>query len=434
MTARIAQVVLVVGLAWSAARGMAAENWTQWRGTNRDGVVLDVAPRKVWPAELEQKWSAEVGLGHSSPVVAGERVFIFTREGDQEVVRALRQADGKEVWRKSYPAPYEVSPPAAGHGKGPKSTPVVADGRLFTLGISGILSAWDAETGELKWRKEFSKQFKHTSPLYGAAMSPLVDHGRLIVHVGGHDSGALMALDVADGEEAWSWPDDGPAYSSPIVAELSGTRQIITQTQNACVGVSAENGALLWRIAYKTDFDQNAITPIVYEQSIICSGYNRGIDRYRIEKEGDEWMTDKIWENKEVSLYMSSPVVSGERLFGFSHRQKGQLFAIDITTGRTLWTSDGRMADNAALVRTGDVLWALTTQAELILFRDSEKQFDPLARYKVAETPTWAHPVIATGSVIIKDERKLIKWKIPTSPMPPATGADRAGLSSNRRG
>ncbi len=100
-------------------------------------------------------------------------------------------------------------------------------------------------------------------------------------------------------------------------------------------------------------------------------------------------MTDKIWENKEVSLYMSSPVVSGERLFGFSHRQKGQLFAIDITTGRTLWTSDGRMADNAALVRTGDVLWALTTQAELILFRDSEKQFDPLARYKMAETPTW---------------------------------------------
>ena len=138
-------------------------------------------------------------------------------------------------------------------------------------------------------------------------MSPLVDHGRLIVHVGGHDQGPLIALDVADGEVAWTWDGDGPAYSSPIVAELSGTRQIITQTQNACVGVAAETGELLWKIAYKTEFDQNAVTPVVYEQSVICSGYNRGIDRYRIEKQGDEWLTDRIWDNKEVSLYMSTP-------------------------------------------------------------------------------------------------------------------------------
>jgi outer membrane protein assembly factor BamB len=434
MTARIARVLFGVALAWSAGATQAAENWSQWRGANRDGVALEVAPRKVWPQELERKWELEVGLGHSSPIVVGDKVYVFSRQGEQEVIRAMQQSDGKELWKHSYPAPYEVNPQAAGHGKGPKSTPLVADGRLFTLGISGILTCWDAESGEPKWRKDFAKQFKNTSPLYGTAMSPLVDHGRLIVHVGGHDEGSLIALDVADGEVAWHWDGDGPAYSSPIVAELSGTRQIIAQTQNSCVGVSAESGALLWKIAYKTDFDQNSVTPVVYEQSVICSGYNRGIDRYRIEKDGDEWVTDKIWGIKEVSLYMSSPVTSGERLFGFSHRQKGQLFAIDITTGRTLWTSDGRLGDNAALVRTGDVLWALTTQAELILFRDSDKQFDPLARYKVSDTPTWAHPVIGPGSVLIKDEQKLIKWKIQVPTMPPSAGSGRPGLSSDRRG
>ena len=440
MIARMARVALGGGLVWIAGLSLAvqaaaADNWSQWRGANRDGVALEVSPRKVWPSELEKKWQIEVGIGHSSPVVQGDKVvFSFARQGEQEVVRAISLAEGKELWRKSYPAPYEVSPPAAGHGKGPKSTPVLADGRLFTLGISGVLSCWDAESGDLKWRKEFSKQFKHTSPLYGTAMSPLVDHGRLIVHVGGHDSGALLALDVADGEVAWSWDGDGPAYASPIVAELAGTRQVITQTQNATVGVAADNGALLWKIPFKTEFDQNSVTPVVYEQSIICSGYNRGIERFRIEKEGDEWLTDNIWGNKEVSLYMSSPVTSGERLFGFSHRQKGQLFAIDITTGRTLWTSDGRLGDNAALVRTGDVLWALTTQAELILFRDSAKGFEPLARYKVADTPTWAHPVIAPGSVIVKDEKKLTKWKIAAPPMPPAAGAQRAVAVPGPRG
>jgi hypothetical protein len=130
---------------------------------------------------------------------------------------------------------------------------------------------------------------------------------------------------------------------------------------------------------------------------------------------------------------MSTPVTSGQRLFGFSHRQKGQLFAIDITTGRTLWTSEGRMADNVALVRTGDVLWALTTQAELLLFRDSDKQFEQLARYKVSDTPTWAHPVIAAGSVIVKEETKLIKWKLQVPASPAAAGSNRA-ISSGGRG
>jgi outer membrane protein assembly factor BamB len=233
---------------------------------------------------------------------------------------------------------------------------------------------------------------------------------------------------------AWTWDGDGPAYSSPIIAELSGTRQIVTQTQNFCVGIAADNGELLWKIPYKTEFDQNSVTPVVYEQSVICSGYNRGIDRYRVEKQGDEWITDRIWENKEVSLYMSTPVTSGQRLFGFSHRQKGQLFAIDITTGRTLWTSEGRMADNVSLVRTGDVLWALTTQADLLLFRDSDKQFEQVARYKMAETPTWAHPVITTGSVIVKDETKLTKWKFQVPAPPAAAGSDRAVMSGGRRG
>ena len=434
MIARIVRATL--GIAWllSATWWAAAEEWPQWRGPNRDGVLQDVKPPLVWPQDLQQAWQAEVGSGYSSPVVSGERVFIFARQEDQEVVRALRLTDGKELWRRGYAAPYEVNPPAAGHGQGPKSTPLVADGRLYTLGISGILSCWNADSGELEWRRTFAKRFKRTAPAYGAATSPLMDAGKLIVHLGGDDQGELMAIDVAQGDVAWSSSGDGPAYASPIVAELSGRRQVITQTQTACVGVDAENGALLWKIPFRTDYDQNAVTPVVYGESVIFSGYNKGIHRYRVEREGEEWRTDQIWENREVSLYMSSPVILGERLYGFSHRQKGQLFALDITTGQTLWTGEGRLADNAALLRTGDVIWALTTQAELIVFRDSGKQFEPVARYKLSESPTWAHPVVAAGTVLVKDETRLTRWKLRSEPAPNTAGPARAGLSRNKRG
>ena len=276
---------------------------------------------------------------------------------------------------------------------------VYADGRLYTLGIGGILSCWNADTGELVWRRKFSQRFKNTAPLYGTAMSPLLDTGKLIVHLGGDDQGELMALDAATGDVQWSWDGDGPSYASPVVAQWSGTRQVVTQTQTAVVGIDLADGKLLWRIPFKTDFDQNAVTPVVVGESVILSGYNKGVHRFRLDKEGDDWNTDELWENKEVSLYMSSPVIDGERLYGFSHRQKGQFFAIDLATGQTLWTSEGRMADNAALVRTGNVIWALTTAGEMLLFRDSAETVRPgLARYHVADTPTWAHPAILSGS------------------------------------
>lgn len=394
----------------------AVEEWPQWRGPHRDGQVVGFNAPATWPKELQRRWQVEVGLGHSSPVAADQKIFVFSRRGDDEVLACLNPADGKELWQHGYPAPYQVNSVAALHGKGPKSTPVVAGGRVFTFGISGLLSCWDAKTGKLAWRREFSKQFEKTSPLYGAAMSPIVEADKCIVHVGGPDKGALVALDVKNGETLWSCAEDGPSYASPVVATLDDVRQVVTQSQKACLGVDLSDGKLLWRIPFQTEYDQNIVTPIEHEGSMIFSGINKGVDRYRIEKKDDEWETDNTWENKEVSLYMSSPVADGETLFGFSHRQKGQLFALDLTTGKTLWTSDGRLGDNASLVRTGKVLWALTTQGDLIVFKASEKQFEPLAHYRVAETPTWAHPVFLPAGVLVKDETKLTLWQFPKKP------------------
>jgi len=383
------------------------DNWPQWRGPNRDGVVSSFSPPKTWPETLRPVWKITVGIGHSSPVVVGPHVFVFSRQEDNEVASCFDLDTGKQLWRDSYPAPYVMNPAAAGHGKGPKSTPVVSDNKLYTLGVTGILSCYDAGTGKLLWRREFSKKSKETSPLYGTAMSPLVDRGLVIAHVGGNDSGALTAFDATTGEIRWSWTGDGPGYASPIVVEFGGVRQIVTQTQKYIVGISASSGQLLWEIPFETEYVQNSVTPVVYKQTLIFSGLDKGVFAINVALRGNKWATDKVWHNPDVSMYLNSPVVNGDFLYGLSHKRKGQFFCLDARTGKTMWTSTGREGDNAAILLGGQFLFLLTDAAELIVARVDPKQFEVLKKYSVAQSPTWAHPAIVGGRILIKDVSTL---------------------------
>lgn len=383
-----------------------ASDWPQWRGPHRDGVVEGFVEPKAWPEKLVRKWKIEVGEGHSSPVVAGGRIYLHSRQGEREVVTCLRPESGQTIWQEGYDAPYQVNPAAERHGKGVKSTPVVEDGRIFTFGINGILSCFDAATGKPQWRKEFG------APGFGTAMSPMLDRGLLIAHVGKNRSGALTAFDAKTGEVKWSWKGDGPAYASPILAELSGTRQLVTQSQNQIVSVDAASGKLLWSIPYTTAYEQNIVTPVLYRDMLIFSGISNGVMAVKAMQRGSQWTTETVWQTKDVSMYMNSPVVSGGLLFGFSHRNKGQFFCLDAASGSTRWTSEGRVADNAAMVAAGSVLLMLTTEGELIVARISAKGYEPLRKYTVAESPTWAHPVVVGEGVLIKDTKTLALWAL----------------------
>jgi outer membrane protein assembly factor BamB len=401
-----AGAALTAGLA--VAVGPSDPGWPQWRGPKRTGTAPDLAARMTWPDSLRPAWKANVGVGHSSPVVADGRVYLFAREGEDEVLQSFELATGKRVWRQAYAAPYTVNPAAFSHGPGPKATPTVSGGRVYTLGISGILSAFDAATGRVVWRKEFGKQFPSTSPLYGAAQSPLVDGGRVIVHVGGDGNGALTAFDVGTGAVAWAWKGDGPAFGSPVSAEIAGVRQIVTLTEKMVVGVAADSGRLLWSLPFTTEYTQNAVTPVVDGNIVYVSGLEHPVQALRmLAAKGGGWRSETAWENPDVSLYMSSPVLVDGRLYGFSHRRKGQLFCLDPATGKTIWLSDGRQGDNASLVAAGGAMLALTTEGELLVFETGGTSFKVLKRYAVADTPAWAHLAVVDGGVLVKDERSL---------------------------
>jgi outer membrane protein assembly factor BamB len=392
----------------SPPANVAAGDWPQWRGQARNGTVSGVTIPQAWPKGLKEQWKVTVGVGHSSPLVVDGKVYHHTRLGDEEVLLCLDAKMGKELWRSAgLPVSYEMNPAATGHGKGPKSTPVVSGGKVYTFGITGVLSCHDASNGKVIWRKEFSKQYPNTSPLYGTAMSPIVEDGLVIAHVGGHDKGALTAFDAATGAVKWSYDADGPAYSSPIVTTLAGVKQIVTFTQKELVGVNFATGKLLWKLLAKSSYDTNSVTPLVYKDTIIFSTEGQGMAAIRVVKKEASYAAQEVWRNADNELYMNSPVVEGKMLYGLSIKKRGQFFCLDADTGKTVWQSPGRMGENAAMLNAGQVLLLLTNDANLIVLKTGAQTYQPLAQYTVATSQTWAHPVFLGDRILVKDETTL---------------------------
>jgi outer membrane protein assembly factor BamB len=391
-----------------AAHAQSPAPWPHWRGPARDGIASAFTVPATWPAQLTKKWEVTVGAGHASPVIAGTRVILHSRQANREIVAAYDLETGKQLWQDGIEAPYTMNPAATGHGPGPKSTPAIAGNRVFTFGISGIFSAHDLNTGKLLWRKNAPP----APPEFGTATSPLVDGSNVIAFLGGQNAGALTALDAGTGAVKWEWKGDGPGYSSPVIGTFSGTRQVIVQSQNRLVSVDASTGQLLWELPIKTPYEQNSVTPLVLNDLVIYAGLENPTIALRITRTGNKWTPTPAWRNEDVSMYMSSPAVNGTTLFGLSNRNRGQFFAIDIATGKTLWTTKGREAENASIVRAGDYLLLATTNSELIVARASAARYEEVKRYVVADSAMWAHPAFAGRTIIVKDANKLIAWAL----------------------
>lgn len=384
-----------------------AQSWKQWRGANRDGVVKDFSAPTVWPKELKQVWKTPVGSGYSSPVVSKDRVWVHGLDGEEETVNCLDLKTGKLIWRKSYPAQFTKNQYATQMGKGPFATPVLHAGRLYTLGVNAVLSCFDAQSGELKWQKDFGKP--DTSKMFcGTAASPMIDGGNLIVYTGDDiRGGTMVALDLVSGKESWRWTGEGPGYASPIIASFAGVRQIVTMTDKSVIGVSAKDGQLLWRLAWPDEWNENIVTPLIYKNSLILSGVRKGTMAVEIVKTGDKFENRQLWHNRELTMYMNSPVLDGEHFFGMTNKRKGSLFCAEAATGKVLWSTEGREGANAAVLHTKDLLFILNNDAGLIVAKKNHNRFEQLAKYLVADTATYAHPIIFDKQILIKDDASI---------------------------
>jgi len=392
--------VIVVATVALYAQG-SSRDYVQWRGQQRDGSASAFVEPKQWPETLTRRWKVDVGEGYGTPLIVGDIVYVVTRLDGQEGVTAIDVSTGRQRWRSQYPAPYTPSQPAAAHGASPKATPLYHDGRIFTLGISGMVSAFDANSGKQLWQSAAPNE----APFYGAAVSPLAFRDLVIVHPG--DYGALTAFDTRSGAVKWT-AGSGGFFASPILVTLEQTPQVVSATQDFVIGVSSD-GRILWR--FPCDGKNGSTTPVLNNDTIIVNTPDRVI-AFRPRLRDGAWIVETMWEAKDVSTYLSTPVVVNDVLYGLSTKQRGQFYAIDAKTGQVLWLGTPREADNTAVAKAGQLLFLLNDDAELIVARANRKAFDPLARYVVADSATWAQPTISGDRIFIKDVNTLALWTL----------------------
>ncbi len=415
-TARSTGVALCVALLASSppgtARAAAGDEWPQWRGPARTGVLTaDQAPAS-WPQELRRGWSVEVGEGYSSPVAGEGRVFILSRNDPDEVVSSFDLSTGKVAWQQKYAAPFAKNPYAKSMAKGPYSTPLLAGGRLYTLGSTAILSAWNPATGNLIWRKDFSQSVDTSKLFCGTAMSPLQTKAGIIVHVGDDRGGTIAAFDPATGKELWTRKVRGPGYASPVEMTLQNTPQIVTMTTGSVIGVATASGELLWEFPFDDEWNENIVTPIPTSTGVIVSGVRQGTRLLTIAKSEKGWKAEQAWHTPDVTMYMSSPVLARGTLFGHSSKRKGQFVAMDPASGKLRWSTEGRNAMSASVVAAGDHLLFLTTESQLVVATLDADAFKEVRKYTVAASPTYAHPIVLRDRVIVRDGSSLTVWTV----------------------
>jgi outer membrane protein assembly factor BamB len=400
--------VVMVCVILICARCLFAQDWPQWRGSNRDGKVSGFNSPSQWPSELTLKWKKTVGSGDATPALVDNKLYIFTRQGDEEVIQCLNAGNGNEIWKEQYPA--QAVTGAASRHPGPRSSPAVANGKVVTIGVGGVLSCLDASNGKVLWRKD---PFPKKVPRFFTSMSPIIVDGMAIAHLGTQGDGAIIAYDLATGSEKWRWSEEGPDYGSPVLLTVAGTKQIVTPTEKSIVAIGVADGKLLWKLpSIPPRRAYNAATPIVDGQTVIYSAKGRGTKAIKVGKQGNAFITKELWVNPELGTQYNTPVLKDGLLFGLS--DGGNLFCINAENGQTAW-KDGTQYDRGgftSVVDAGSCLMALPSSSELIVYKPSKNQYQELAKIKVADTPIYSHPIISGSRIFIKDQESVALFTI----------------------
>jgi outer membrane protein assembly factor BamB len=352
------------------------------------------------------------------------RWFIFTSRigqpdlrdvtpGQSRNRRAISLDTGTEQWKDDYPTAYVSRPEAARVGMGPRSTPVVRRDRVFTFGATGVLSSYDAGTGKLRWRKHTSTEFDDAGLRYGVSMSPLIERDLLIAHIGHEQEGALAAYDSETGKAKWRIAGCSPSYSSPVVAEFANVRQVVVVCYRSVAGVALDAGRVLWEQRYEPLKYPHSLTPLVYGDTIVMSGYSKGLTSFRVSGDAPGWRVQQEWHNDAVSMSLSSPVIHGDYLYGLIDRNRGQFVCVDVQTGAVMWTSQGREGEMASVVGMGDQIIFMKDQGELVIANADPRGLNITARYALADGLTWPMPAIAAGQLIVRHGEELSRWEVP---------------------
>jgi outer membrane protein assembly factor BamB len=377
-----------------------------WRGINRDGKVEGFIAPASWPVQLAQVWKTQVGLGDASPVLVNNKLYLPTKKDSSEYLLCIDATTGKILWEANNNKSPVITGGPSSH-PGPRSTPYVTGGKVITIGAGGIVTCRNAETGKLIWQ---SDQYKEV-PQFFVAVSPLVTGNKVIAHLNGKEKGVIIALDINSGSEIWKLEGISSSYSSPVLMKAF-KNMVVVQAEKDLLGVSTDKGELLWKTPAPPESRfYNSTTPIVNGQNIIIAGQGSGARNLKITKEGDSFNVTEVWKNPEISVSFSTPVLKDGFIYGNESRL-GYLFCLNAETGAKCWVDTVKYNRFASVLDLGNIMTSLPANGQLIFFKPDHQSFKQIARYKIAETEVYAHPVISGNKIYVKDKEFLTCWSL----------------------
>lgn len=386
-------ILAAVLMATTAA--MAAD-WPQFRGPNADGVAPQAMMNADWKTHApKEMWRISMSDdGFAGPAVANGRLYIIDHKGDQDVVRCIGMADGKDLWTFAY---NDLANANFGFSR---ATPTVRDGKVYTVSYQGKVHCLDADTGKVVWKMDMVRQLGGQMPGWGFAQSPVIDGEKLIVCPGA-PTGSVVALDRNTGRVIWKSGTDKAGYSTPVIGMINGVKQYIVFSGTSLNGYG-EGGKLLWTVPWKTSYDVNAAQPIVLGNGVfISSGY--GIGCAIIQIEGNK--AKPIWKTPAMQQQFTSAIVHEGLIYGTT--DPGELVCLNPKTGQTLWRQGG--FEKGGVVATDAELIALTgNEGELVLTELSPKGYRELGRTRPVGGQSWTAPILADGRVIVRNKQALV--------------------------
>jgi outer membrane protein assembly factor BamB len=406
-------VLLSLLLTVPAAR---AADWPQWLGPRRDGTTAEkVAAWKEPPAKL---WSQPAGEGYSVPVAAAGRVFVHARVAGKEMeeLAAFDARTGKELWRSAYTrAPYFSL-----INTGPQATPCVVQGKVFTYGITGVLTCFDAATGKQLWQQDVFKKLDVKLPRFGVTCSPLVVGDRVLVSVGGKGN-AVVAFDTDKGEVAWKALDGPVSTASPIVflnrAKKGGSLEAVFVNGRSLVALNPFDGAISWEYPLTDQPLGTTPSPVAAGDVLLVSSNKTGGFGVRLAVEGETLKPSSAWKNGDLTGYFATPVAVGKEhaymlTTALLPQPASTLRCIDVKTGKELWSEPKVGTFQAGIIRTGDnKLLVLDDSGLLRLVEHDPKGYRELARLKAC-AGTMVNPSFSSGLLFVRDGKAVACWEL----------------------
>jgi outer membrane protein assembly factor BamB len=381
--------------------------WTDFRGPNRDGHYDEQPILDRWPGSgLKLLWRQPIGGGYASFTVAQGNAFTIEQRRDDEAIVAYDIATGREAWVHRYPAHFEESM----GGDGPRATPTWNEGRIFSLGAMGDLICLDAADGKVIWKLDLVTENQTTNLYYGMAGSPLIVDDKVIVQPGAGRNNAIVAYKKTTGAPVWKSVDDPGAYSSPMLVELAGQRQLLVVTAQRALGLRIEDGKMLWSFPWIVQMNnRNVAQPVALgpNRFLLSAGYGTGCAAIQIDRVGTGFSAREVWRNKNLKNKFTSSVFSNGYVYGLD---EDILTCLDAASGERKW-KDGRYGYGQLLV-AGDFLVVLTSEGQLALVRATPERHEELARFQAIQGKTWNYPALAHGKIFVRNAAEMACYEI----------------------